>query len=232
MAPKIRRSPAPVLVNAAADMPANALAIGGGALRENTFWHASTVQVGGDSFVTIRGDDNNLSRFLTGRITVPGRKERILSHIRVLARLKDARDAMVRCAATEIEQELQAEMQDQSAPARGPALAKTKAREKNRKSLHRSAQYGMLPEALVVEARLSHDPLRPLRCKVLKDKATAPVRMQITEEILSVLHKEIRDLAHSYCRFLRLLEYCPALLYIFCASRDRNLKLQGGDLTL
>ena len=55
----------------------------------------------------------------------------------------------------------------------------------------------MLPDVMDIEARLTHNPVRALKCKVLKDRTMDPVRMEVTKEILTDLRKEIGDLPHS-----------------------------------
>ena len=214
--------------------PATAIVIEGGGLGETERWIADTRFLDGVAFMALNVSDKNFARFLAGRITVPQSGKRVLSHLRVLDRLREARNTAIAASFEAVRKELHA-LTD--------LTSKTKRAMEVKRGLHSKPEWSMLPEVFSVSVRLAHTDEHPLTVKVLKGRANDAVWAELTKETLTTLRKEtdmyrtvvwhcmVNAIFWEYCRtalycFLHCLVYCTLHYCIYCRRCRCGLQRQ------
>ena len=160
------------------------LLIAGGGLGKGQ-WFPEQRSIGDDIFMPISVTSDALGRFLAGKATRQfgdGRQERVLSHVGVLIRLRDARNAVVRGACDKIAKEF------------AEAGAKTSGREQaqaSKKTVSRRPEWRVVPEVYRVAVRLAHKETH-LECKVLKGRPNDAVWINVSIPVLEQLREEVQ----------------------------------------
>ena len=177
-------------MTACANMPQENVVIDGGFLTMP--WMPDIKYLDGEMFTPVSTSNSGLARFLAGRVSMPGNKDRVLSKLGILERLRLARNFTLQSHANQLSEELEAMGEE----AVGGSIA-TRGRKKDvRKALEHRPEWHMLSEAYQIEARLAHSSTAPLRCKVLKGRANDPVWIQLTADILDALRTEMDFVLH------------------------------------
>ena len=160
------------------------LHIAGGGLGKDR-WFPEQRSIGDDVFMPISVTSDALGRFLAGKATRQlgdGRQERVLSHVGVLIRLRDARNAAVRDACDKIENEF--------AEAGAQATGRVKSKS-SKKTVSRRPEWQIAPEVFPVAARLAHKDTH-LECKVLKGRPNDAVWINVSIPVLEQLREEVQ----------------------------------------
>lgn len=157
--------------------------IEGGGLRAP--WLPPTICLGGRRFMQFAVNNYNLALLLAGKVNHGG--ERLLSRLGVLDRILAARNQMQAEAFKALRQDLEETQLESSGLAAKPISQRTL----QRRALHHLPEWDLLPQVYVVEARLAHRPMEPLRCHVLKGKVTESLWMNVDMSSMQALQNEM-----------------------------------------
>ena len=161
------------------------LHIAGGGLGKDR-WFPEQRNIGDDVFMPISVTSNALGRFLAGKATrqlEDGRQERVLRHVGVLSRLRDARNAAVRDACDKIANEF--------AEAGAQASGRVNSNIPSKKTVSRRPEWQLAPEVFPVAVRLAHKETH-LECKVLKGRPNDAVWINVSIPVLEQLREEVQ----------------------------------------